>query len=359
MDSVHGSSTAQPCAWDIRHRWRPAAPGQHTRVLIARTAPFAGSITVDLMSIAIFSWANLHKCLPTAVVSIDANCQYWIRAPASDNMLVSAMAATTGIQAYSELTLCPASSAKVNSLQLAFDSYVYGLNATGTGAAFPASRGASVSGVAFPSPGKMVVTFNGNSAITITYAIRSTTGNTSSIDANAVATTGAGFTAGSEFRDAATAGLPCPTGRYGLRVGSIKLCAACPPGTTGSNGYGCKACPVGTSSEGVAYSGSCSPCSAGTYAQEGEWRPMPLRRLHTVHWQDPVPSGGNSYCQHAAVAVPVTLLAALVITLPCSRRRQLQLPALPPTHLLWRWRKRVHALVGTIVQLQQGGYVRS
>ena len=246
-----------------------AAPPPLTHVpALAGPTPFAGSVTMELVSIGLHS--NLNKCLPTAVISLDANCKYSITTPAADNTPVVAWWATSNVPTYVELKMCPASSAKVSSLQLAFDSYVYGLNAAGTGAVMPASPYASVTGVTFPSPGKVVVTFNSDSSTTLVYAIRSTTGNTSRIDANAVVSTGAGFTAGTEFKDAATAGLPCTAGRYGVRVGSIKLCPLCPAGTTGSNGYSCKACPAGTASDKAGWTSSCTTCAAGTYAQDGE-----------------------------------------------------------------------------------------
>lgn len=62
----------------------------------------------------------------------------------------------------------------------------------------------------------------------------------------------------------------CDTGRYGVMVGSFKLCALCASGTAGDDGYGCTTCDSGTAS--AVGAASCSDCQAGSYAQGGEWR---------------------------------------------------------------------------------------
>lgn len=90
-------------------------------------------------------------------------------------------------------------------------------------------------------------------------------------------------------------GNQCSTGRYGLRVGSIKICFMCPSGTWGS-GNGCTACAAGTSSAivGQTAAASCAACFSGTYAHAGEARPhqravladagSPARRASGHRW---------------------------------------------------------------------------
>lgn len=235
------------------------------------TAPHprhAGSISLELLNTTVYNLVS--RCLSSAVFSVDADCKYSIVAPASDGSIVTTSWSTAGSDMYTEIKQCPAvSSAKVSSLYLALEGYVFGFNAAGTAPLLPLG----IWDITFPSPGKVVVTADAG-AVHV-YAIRSATGNTAAFHAsNAIVSNGTGLADGTEFRPAPQRGLPCAAGRYGLIVGSIKLCPLCPAGTTGTSGNSCKACPAGTNYGRVGWSGSCATCAPGTYAPEGGCQSM-------------------------------------------------------------------------------------
>lgn len=90
--------------------------------------------------------------------------------------------------------------------------------------------------------------------------------------------------AAAEKRTGEFVGDKCEDGRYGIMVGNFKVCPVCASGTTG-DGFGCTTCAAGTRATAVG-SDTCVDCTAGSYAQHGEfarrllsWRPTPAPAL--------------------------------------------------------------------------------
>lgn len=234
---------------------------------------------------------EVAKCLPSATVGVDASCNVYITTTASDNAYVESMWTTTaaGIDTYKEFKLCPAAStANVTAANdadvpaaflLALNSYVYGLNSARDTALKSSNYGA----ITFTHPGRVVIRYS-TGPDTLVYAIRAITGTpATAFGADAViVTTSTGFGAGQV--NTTHLGLPCDAGRYGLQISnSVKLCAVCPAGTTGVGGFSCKACAAGSASSSVLFSGTCTQCSAGTYAPEGKCRHNPCAWLAAAH----------------------------------------------------------------------------
>lgn len=231
---------------------------------------------MELVGAANLVQHEIAQCLSSATVSIDGDCKISISAPASDNAFVPAMWSSDS-GSYKQFKLCPTSSSKAvsdssvaESIQLALNGYIYGFD----GSDVPLKT-SGVGAVAFAAAGKVTVAVGGDSLV---YAIRATTGTTTDFDGTkAVVSTGTGLDS-TEFKAADDVGVACEAGRYGVPLGSIKLCPLCPAGTTG-DGEGCQACSAGYASGAVGLATSCDDpanlCDAGTYAQEGEAHPLP------------------------------------------------------------------------------------
>ena len=234
---------------------------------------------------------EVAKCLPSATVGVDASCNVYITTTASDNAYVESMWTTTaaGIDTYKEFKLCPAAStANVTAANdagvpaaflLALNSYVYGLNSARDAALKNSGYGA----ITFSHTGRVVVRYS-TGPDTLVYAIRAITGTpATAFGSNAAVVTGStGFGTGQVVTT--DLGLQCDLGRYGLQISnSVKLCAVCPAGTTGVNGFSCKACAAGSASSSVLFSGTCTQCPAGTYAPEGKCQHCPCAWLAAAH----------------------------------------------------------------------------
>lgn len=233
---------------------------------------------------------DLAKCLASATISISSTCAITIAAGATDNSFVPALWSSDSAS-YEQWKLCPAESPAavtastadsadvVDAIELALNGYIYGFN--NNTAPTAALKSSGVTTVSFAAAGKVTVAVTGGSLV---YAIRATTGTTTNFHLNnAVVSAGAGFAANTEYKAEDDAGDACEAGRYGMLVGSIKLCPLCPAGTYG-DGNGCTACAAGKASAAVGIrTDAATPvtacpttCGAGKYAQEGGMGTLPV-----------------------------------------------------------------------------------
>ncbi|PRW59245.1 von Willebrand factor type EGF andpentraxin domain-containing 1 Flags: Precursor [Chlorella sorokiniana] len=268
----------------------------------ASAACTEGSIQMSLVTAdPSLAGSDIAKCLSTATVSIDVDCKISLAA-ATDNAFVPALWSSDS-GSYKQFKLCPSASStavfdsnSAKSIALALNGYVYGFSGT------TPLKSSGVTAVAFPEAGKVVVTIATKELV---YAIQSAT-TSGDIDTNAVVSAGAGLTATTEYQDADNMGEACAAGRYGLIVGSIKLCPLCPAGTSG-DGNGCTACSAGyaygsvgldsAANIGAGCDAAGNQCAAGYYAQEGSSNclPCPLHTYSAAGEGECTPCPANTY----------------------------------------------------------------
>lgn len=235
----------------------------------------------------------LAQCLSSATISLNADCDVTISSSVTDNIFVPSIWSNGGT--YAQYKLCPETSpaaitaakdgnddplagAVLAAIKLALDGYIYGFNGDKT-AALISSK---VNSVTLPQEGQLIVSIGTTTPKDLAYAIRAIDGTTTSFGANAVVSSGAGFTngiGGEYIKDddnaGTTVGDSCDAGRVGIMLSTgIKLCALCPAGTYSTDGNGCMGCAAGTASGtvGADAATTCGACTAGQYAQDGECR---------------------------------------------------------------------------------------
>ena len=315
--------------------------------------PLAGSIKLELIDATGLTSDELAKCLPSATINVDADCNVYIGAPAADNSYVNALwSSDSSVTSYQELKLCPVNGPKValgadaasatTALGVAVNAYVYGLNAAGTAPA-------KTSGFTVSVPESGVVYFTKSSS-TLKYAITATNSNTAAkftdsaklivATAALLADTDLSLTEGTHYRNPTNVGLACPLGSYGLPLGDFKLCLLCPADTTG-DGYSCAACPAGKASGSVGVTnttGCTGNCDSGKFSQAGVWVSLACEvkldgAAPAVEWRLQIPPSCPNFLN---LPSPLCRLLSLPLQAaptacpaPCT-------PTLPLTTMVWR-----------------------
>ena len=225
---------------------------------------------MDLVDASTSTATEVAKCLSSVHATIDTDCNLVVSAPEAAGSFVPALGANTDAPAYTQLIKCPVTPGdavlftfdsntavlKTNvlaALTTAINRHIYG-NTAGVAkkpsglATFAAATGKISSGV-------------------YVYVVKAKTVVVDDI----VVADGTGLNVNTQYLSATTG--TCPTGRFGVVVGSITLCPLCPAGTTGVGGS-CTDCAAGTGAAGTASSAvgataACTACAAGTSTGAG------------------------------------------------------------------------------------------
>ena len=198
--------------------------------------------------------SEVSKCLSSVRVALSADCQVVVSAPSAGGSFVPALWANAAAPTYTQLKECPvtagdavpaasdSASDVLAAIQTALNQHIYG-----------SGKSSGLTGIAATAG---VVSFTG-----YTYAVKASTVSVTGV----VVADGTGL---SDPQIAASVGVACTAGRFGVIVGDIKLCPLCPAGTTG-DGNGCTACDAGTASGTVGATTCATTCAAGTYSSDG------------------------------------------------------------------------------------------